>query len=133
MNDAQQVRGILVCLNCIALVARICVHSSSPRVGSKAKCFVKYFSTFDRGARRDAIGEFAVHIVRRARAIMTITRFRKTGGKISKYRREIRPVQTAISNIERLTKRLRKKMYNLGSKERGIINERAAPRRYSSK
>lgn len=67
MNDAQQVRGILVCLNCIALVARICVHSPSSRVGSKVKCFVKYFSTFDHGARRDAIGESAWHVAHVAR------------------------------------------------------------------
>jgi len=46
----------------------------------------------------------AARVARCARVIM-IARFRKTTGKIRKYHRKIRPVQTAISNIEQNIRR----------------------------
>lgn len=89
------------------LLAFVCTRPLS-RVGSKAKCFVKYFPLLITGYTRDAIYVNAIsyccslyvclYVCVRARnnSAMMITRFRKDGN----YRRKVK-LQMAILNNER--------------------------------
>jgi len=83
-----------------ACCLHLCALVLSSR-GIKSEVFYKIFFHFwSRRARCDRwVCVDAARVARCARVIM-IARFRKITGKIRKYHGKIRPVQTAISNIE---------------------------------